>query len=496
MPWFKDKRGRQKYLKTTTLIERIMERVQIHEALCRKLAIAYDGPNNPAPYEYRPRKRRVKPRDVQDAPPVEQPHGPKSEHAPPGERDVLKGRLQKLNVNPESESLKELSDAELKEMVELLEQQAEIDVRPEPKHEQPQDADEQQIESTWQKIKDELEGKEGRKAERETPYTLSEPMRDEVREIATEVSVDIVQKFEEAHEVIHAEEQKRVGKVIARANQETIKKIEKRVEERLKQVRDATPVIVEVKHPDKTTVEVGLAHKLFPRLLALCNATGNGRWVNVWIAGPAGSGKSWACKQAAEALKRPFYTNGAVDAEHKLMGHTTATGTIVSTPFRAAFPKESVYLFDELDASSANATLAFMNALANGWADFPGQEEIVERHEYCVIAAAGNTFGYGANGQYVGRNKLDAAFLNRFVHLLWDYDVALERKLAGNDDVVDRILKLRTTAENRGLRVIISPRQSIFAASLVNVGLSLDDAMDHAVLAQLSPQDRKSLEAV
>jgi hypothetical protein len=220
MPWFKDKRGRQKYLKTTTLIERIMERVQIHEALCRKLAIAYDGPNNPAPYEYRPRKRRVKPRDVQDAPPVEQPHGPKSEHAPPGDRDALKGRLQKLDVNPESESLKELSDAELKEMVELLEQQAEIDVRPEPKHEQPQDADEQQIESTWQKIKDELEGKEGRKAERETPYTLSEPMRDEVREIATEVSVDIVQKFEEAHEVIHAEEQKRVGKVIARAKGE------------------------------------------------------------------------------------------------------------------------------------------------------------------------------------------------------------------------------------------------------------------------------------
>ncbi|MCH7728630.1 MAG: hypothetical protein IH991_19420, partial [Planctomycetes bacterium] len=66
-------------------------------------------------------------------------------------------------------------------------------------------------------------------------------------------------------------------------------------------------------------------------------------------------------------------------------------------------------------------------ALANGHLRLP-DGTTVDRHADFVCAAAANTFGTGADRQYVGRNQLDAATLDRFAacRLAFDYDVDLE----------------------------------------------------------------------
>lgn len=252
--------------------------------------------------------------------------------------------------------------------------------------------------------------------------------------------------------------------------------------------------IMRVEHYIKTEHETrkieGRVHRQFDKLLKMCAAG-----TNVWIAGPAGSGKTTAAHQVAEALKRPFFFNGAIDSEYKLSGFVDAQGRIVSTAFRRAYTEGGVYLFDEVDASLPPALLAFNAALANGHADFPGINEPTPRNPDFVCIAAANTWGLGATSDYVGRNKLDAAFLDRFVSLAWDYDEELERDVAGNDDWTKLIQKYRVAARKRGLKVVISPRASINGARLLAAGMSRDEALDAVIRAKLTAADWSNLVA-
>jgi cobaltochelatase CobS len=257
---------------------------------------------------------------------------------------------------------------------------------------------------------------------------------------------------------------------------------------------NAVANIVKVEHYIKTDTETrrieGRVHRQFGKLLKMCAAG-----CNVWLAGPAGSGKTTAAHQVAESLKRSFFFNGAIDSEYKLSGFVDAQGRIVNTAFRRAYTEGGVYLFDEVDASLAPALLAFNAALANGHADFPGSSEPVARHPDFVCIAAANTWGLGATSDYVGRNKLDAAFLDRFVSLAWDYDEDLEREISGNDDWTRKVQKYRAAARKRGLKVVISPRASINGARMLTAGMSQDEVIDATIRAKLSEQDWSNLVA-
>jgi MoxR-like ATPase len=196
----------------------------------------------------------------------------------------------------------------------------------------------------------------------------------------------------------------------------------------------------------------------------------------VYLVGPAGAGKTYAAIQCAKALGVKFYFTGAVASEFKLTGFIDAQGRIVSTAFREAFEKGGLFLFDEIDASYPQAVLAFNAALANDFMDFPCKNEDekkpVQRHKdfYCIAAA--NTYGQGADRQYVGRNQLDAASLDRFVFLDWKYDENLERNLAGNYKWSDYVQKIRRYIEAQQIRHVVSPRASIYGAKLLANGVS------------------------
>lgn len=234
----------------------------------------------------------------------------------------------------------------------------------------------------------------------------------------------------------------------------------------------------------------GHFHPSFDKLLRACTARGvNGFAPNVWLAGPAGSGKTYAAMSVAKALDIPFHFNGALAMPHELLGFVDAGGTYHRTPFREAYENGGVFLFDEVDGSDNAALLALNAALANGLSAFP--DKTVKRHKDCIIIAAANTWGHGATAEYVGRSKIDAAFLSRFpVRIGWNYDEELERNISGNSEFAARVQDARRKAAEKGLKILITPRHSEAGAALIAAGFTFKEAEEMTFLADLSRDQR------
>lgn len=221
---------------------------------------------------------------------------------------------------------------------------------------------------------------------------------------------------------------------------------------------------LEIKIPKMPAIKLDTAHHCLPDVLMAVVAG-----TSPFLVGPAGSGKTTLAEQIAKALGRKFYMAARVTSEYKLIGFTDANGRTVRTQFREAFENGGVFLFDEVDASDPDALTAFNAALANGLGDFP--DGMVKRHKDFIAIAAGNTFGRGADRQYVGRNQLDAATLDRFQTFEVDYDEQLELTLAGNDDWCRWVQKVRKAIELEKIRHVVSPRASIAGAKLIAAGM-------------------------
>lgn len=241
-------------------------------------------------------------------------------------------------------------------------------------------------------------------------------------------------------------------------------------------VRPAEKIITVVSPDGSKKLGEKLVHERYETVL---KAVAND--VPVMLVGPAGSGKTTLCEQVAEALDLRFYFTGAVASEYKLSGFVDAQGRIVSTAFREAYKNGGLFLFDEVDASMPQAIMAFNAALANGHCDFPGDTEPTKRHPEFRVVAAANTFGRGADRQYVGRNQLDAASLDRFAVIELDYDETMETALAGNKQWSKRIQRIRKEIQKQQIRHIVSPRASIMGAKLLAAGFSTDEALEATV---------------
>lgn len=229
----------------------------------------------------------------------------------------------------------------------------------------------------------------------------------------------------------------------------------------------ARELVVKIGASPKITVKH--SHRSLPVIL---QAVTSG--ASPFLVGPAGSGKTTLAEQVATVLKLKFYMAARVTSEFKLIGFITATGKVVRTQFREAYENGGVFLFDEVDASDPDALTAFNAALANGWGDFP--DGMVKRHPNFYAVAAGNTYGRGADRQYVGRNQLDAATLDRFQVFDIDYDEALELQLAGDTAWVKYVQSVRRAIDTEKIRHIVSPRASIQGAKMLAAG------MDRAVV--------------
>lgn len=268
------------------------------------------------------------------------------------------------------------------------------------------------------------------------------------------------------------------------------------VDERIQEALKGIPAVrIECKGFDGEIRAVdGHQHPAFKRLLtAASSRMANGYAPNIWLAGPAGSGKTHAGHMLAEAMGLAFHLNGAISMPHELLGFIDANGNYHRTPFREAYEHGGIYMFDEVDGSDNPAILALNAALANGHATFPDAN--IKRHPACIIVASANTWGLGATAEYVGRAKIDAAFLSRFpVRIAWEYDTALEVAISGNEAFARRVIAARERARAAGLKVLIDPRASQAGAALIAAGMKPEEAAELTYLANLSKDQRKIVE--
>lgn len=195
----------------------------------------------------------------------------------------------------------------------------------------------------------------------------------------------------------------------------------------------------------------GHFHEKFETLLSLVQLD-----EPVMLIGPAGSGKNVAISQVAQCLgQHMYYTNNASN-EFKLTGFIDAGGTYRDTEFYKAFKNGGVFFLDEIDNSDPSALIVINSALANGYMAFP--HETIDRHPDFRVVAAANTWGRGSDMQYVGRNALDGATLDRFDQVFFDYDRNLEQALYPNDEVLEFMWSFRDAVAQSRVSHIVSTR--------------------------------------
>jgi hypothetical protein len=225
-------------------------------------------------------------------------------------------------------------------------------------------------------------------------------------------------------------------------------------------------------------------HAFFPLVVASLSVR-----QHVWLVGPAGGGKTTMVAAAAAAIGLQYrgLSVCAQTTKTDLLGFIDAHGVYRSTAFREAFEQGLVFVLDEVDAGNANTLAVLNSALANGEMTFP--DATVKRHENFVVVACANTFGGGATAQYIGRNALDPATLDRFFFVQLPYDEGLEASFIGIEGVPSPAFNLseggkvetadwfrlvqtaRQNADKNAIKAVISPRATIAGAKLAALGV-------------------------
>lgn len=263
-------------------------------------------------------------------------------------------------------------------------------------------------------------------------------------------------------------------------------------------------------------VNVGVQHAYFEALRRMAEQR-----INVWIVGPAGSGKTSIAGAVARSLGLPFYSAPVCmqTSEGKLVGYMTAgNGSYVKTHLREAYENGGVFLLDECDAGNPGIMLVMNSLIAQD--EYAFADAIVKKHPNFVMLAGANTAGTGASREYNGRNQIDGATLDRFVFLNLPYDPTIEAVMCGLNPSVfaeaervapyefaeigdkydaDKDAALKAAAENRcvafvqqfvkvrnavsslKVRHIVSPRASSTACKLIRAGFLMKDVWNLAV---------------
>lgn len=241
---------------------------------------------------------------------------------------------------------------------------------------------------------------------------------------------------------------------------------------------------IEILSADRGRVELKNQHYLFEKVLRVASIG-----LNIALVGPSGSGKTTVVESVAKALQLDFFTMSVSQqtGTHEFFGYQDANGKYVRTHFRNAYENGGVFLLDEFDAGNPNVLAALNQATSNGVCPFP--DAMVKRSKDFVFVAAGNTYGTGHNAEYVGRNRLDAATLDRFVFIEFPYDEALETILSKNKDWCKVVQEFRRNAERKKVRAVISPRASINGSLLLEAGISPVEVANMTVFKGLSKDE-------
>lgn len=243
------------------------------------------------------------------------------------------------------------------------------------------------------------------------------------------------------------------GEIVKLMGSELASKISLEVENKINAFVEGKVLTKVVEYKGEHKKVEGIAHEQFDTILKFVAMD-----EPVMLVGPAGTGKNVIAKQVAESLGLNFYFSNAVTQEYKITGYGDANGEFVKTQFYDAFTKGGIFLLDEMDASCPEALVVLNSAIANRYFDFPVLGRIEAHKDFRVIACA-NTYGTGASMEYVGRNQLDGATLNRFALVEVDYDSRIEDTVCPNKEIANFCREFRRICLKNEVHHIVSYRE-------------------------------------
>jgi MoxR-like ATPase len=296
------------------------------------------------------------------------------------------------------------------------------------------------------------------------------------------------------------EVQKALGDAIALLDKEAISQVkadaEKALERMVKdEVLKLTPTYVSIAGREQVKLE-GRLHKRFSECLVLCEQERQ-----MFLSGPAGSGKTTLASQIAEAFKLQFahLSCSAGMSEAHLLGRMLFDGTYAESEFVKLYEGGGVFLFDEVDAADANTLLVINSALANGYLSLPNRRtsQTAKRSPDFICIVAGNTWG-GGSFEYHGRNHLDAAFLDRFclAKVEVEYDVELEEEIAANKVLSKLLHSIRKATLDKKVRRVISTRLFVSAKRLMSAGYTYEDVLARLTLGWNDDEKDKVMQSI
>lgn len=244
------------------------------------------------------------------------------------------------------------------------------------------------------------------------------------------------------------------------------------------------------------------------------------------IRGPAGNGKSTGAKYVLEKKGYNVYHMDCTDSSTV----DQIVGGIVPVPdgkggismefkeglFARAFrdPKGAV-LLDEFDSLDPRIAMCLQSALIRNSggnntrkvsaSDHP--EGFLKSKGDCPVIVTMNTYGNGATREYVGRNAMDAASMDRFDTIL-DTSYEAEKEIIGSkfgeenakkySGEIDKIVKwadaVRTKISDKSMRIVLSTRRLIdIAESVIVLGVDPTNAVAREFKTRLSPSELTAL---
>lgn len=232
----------------------------------------------------------------------------------------------------------------------------------------------------------------------------------------------------------------------------------------------------------------------------------------VMLSGPAGSGKSSLAMEACKEMfniKGDFYdviksgkfaqisfSPDTMSAD--MLGFTDVNGVYHETDIVKVFREGGIMLFDEVDSADPSVFTKLNTMVANG--TVPTPNGVVTRHPDAYFVWTGNTWGTGANSMYCGRNRLDAASLDRVTcaTIYVDYDTKLERMICANNGCDEAKTKtimgitetIRDLIKRNNWKHLCSTRFVINASKMVASGYTMTEVVKN-FLASWDERNKK-----
>lgn len=250
---------------------------------------------------------------------------------------------------------------------------------------------------------------------------------------------------------------------------------------------------------------------------ALGEDVGLGR--TIAVRGPSGNGKTTACRAVLEAAG---YTIYHMDCTDTVMVDNLVGGLVpepdgkggismvwrdgvVSRAFRD--PMGAV-LLDEFDALDPRVAMSLQSALLRrhdgtryvNAPDAPGGGIISTGMVPFLLTM--NTWGTGATREYVGRNAMDMATMDRLDSVLdttYENETAILEHYGFKGKYVESIIDIaktvRANAEKQGLKIVFSTRRLLGICELMNkLDLTFGVAFQREFLARITPSEIKALD--